>query len=175
MGPADFMSTYYLLDANSNTWSRKHVPLRAILAMPGVTDGHLLADAQTRQTLTVAEACAASRKPRLKTPDPGSLLRWNKASTAAAPTGQTVVTMGSAKRSSAAAPDKNQGQHREYKVLDHSDRCFSGRVDAASLELALNTYARRGWKVLSCHLGNVHSTPGEAWEELLVILERRLS
>ncbi len=83
--------------------------------------------------------------------------------------------MGSAKRSAAAAPDKNQGQRREYKVLDHSDRCFSGRVDAASLELALNTYARRGWKVLSCHLGNVHSTPGEAWEELLVIMERRLS
>lgn len=172
MRARDFMSTYYLLDANSNTWSRKHVPLRAILAMPGVTDGHLLADAQTRQTLTVAEACAASRKPRLKTPDAGSLLRWNKAATSAVPAARPAAGVGAPERSGGASAEKKPSRQREYMVLDRSDRCFGGRVDAATLAHALNTYARQGWKVLSCHLGNVHSTPGEAWEELLIIMER---
>jgi len=172
MNAPDSMSTYYLLDANSNTWSRKHVPLRAILAMPGVTDGHLLADAQTRQTLTVAEACAACRKPRLKTPDAGGLLRWNKAATSAVPTARPGAAEDAAKRSAAAAPEKKSSRSREYMVLDRSDCCFGGRVNAATLANALNTYASQGWKVLSCHFGNVHSTPDEAWEELLIIMER---
>lgn len=177
------MSTYYLLDANSNTWSRKHVPLRTILAMPGITDGHLLANAQTRQTLTVAEACAASRKPRLKTPEE-SLLKWNRAATgkplqkttpaknaAAAPIPHIKPTSPSA----APTPSVNSRKTaagKEYKVLDRNDQHFGGRIDAATLAHTLNTYARQGWKVLSCHLGNAPSIPGESWEEMLIIMER---
>lgn len=176
-------STYYLLDANNNTWSRKHVPLRAILSMPGITDGHLLANAQTRQTMTVAEACAACRKPRLKTPEE-SLLKWNKSSTGKTQQKPTVPKPATAAAVSLAKPttpvpkpapaetkQKNTSR-KEYKVLDRRDQHFGGRVDADTLAHALNTYARQGWKVLSCHLGNMHTTPDEAWEEMLIIMER---
>ena len=162
------MSTYYLLDANSNTWSRKHVPLRAILATPGVTDHHLLADAQTRQTLTVAEACAASRKPQLKTPAADSLLKWNKGVAAVS----SSASVNQFPAAASAEKKSKPARKMEYMVLDRSDRSLGGRVDAATLAQALNSYARQGWKVLSCHLGNGHAAPGEAWEELLIILER---
>lgn len=176
------MSTYYLLDANSNTWSRKHVPLRAILAMPGITDGHLLANAQTRQTLTVAEACAADRKPRLKTPE-DSLLKWNKSATGK-PLKKTTPTQTAAAGISHTKPASPSGSPtptvnkqktsagKEYKVLDRSDQHFGGRIDAATLAHTLNAYARQGWKVLSCHLGNAPAIPGESWEEMLIIMER---
>lgn len=178
------MSTYYLLDANSNTWSRKHVPLRAILAMPGITDNHLLANAQTRQTLTVAEACAANRKPRLKTPE-DTLLKWNKPTTrkqpqkttpikpAAASTRLTKPTSLSAQRTPAAI-EQNTASAKEYKVLDRSDQHFGGFINATTLAHTLNTYASQGWKVLSCHLGNMHTTPNETWEDLLIIMERSI-
>lgn len=177
------MSTYYLLDTNSNTWSRKHLPLRDILAMPGITDAHLLANAQTRQTLTVAEACAASRKPRLKTPE-DSLLKWNKYATGKPQQKTTpaktaaAASISHAKPTSTAAhpvPPANRQKTatgKEYKVLDCSDQHFGGRIDATTLAHTLNTYARQGWKVISSHLGNAPSTPGESWGELLIIMER---
>lgn len=161
------MSTYYLLDANSNTWSRKHVPLRAILATPGVTDHHLLADAQTRQTLTVAEACAVSRKPRLKTPAADSLLKWNRAATSATAAAKPVAKFEAAP----SAQVRKSARKREYLVLSGNDDCFGGRADAESLTLVLNSYARQGWKVQSCQVGNAPAV-GQAWEQLLVILER---
>lgn len=176
------MSTYYLLDTSSNTWSRKHVPLRAILAMPGITDGHLLANAQTRQTLTVAEACAANRKPRLKTPE-GTLLKWNKSATGnllqktTAPkttadciTKQTSPTP----KLTPTVTGKKTTAGKEYKVLDRSDQHFGGRINATTLAHTLNTYARQGWKVLSCHLGNAPTIHGESWEEMLIIMERSI-
>lgn len=167
MGAPVFMSTYYLLDADSNTWSRKHAPLRAILAIPGVTENHLLADAQTRQTLTVAEACAASRKSRLKTPSADSLLKWKRAAASS-----TALEASADRRSTGAvAQERKSARKREYLVVSGSDDCFGGRADAETLTLVLNSYARQGWKVQSCHLDHSPAA-GMAWTQLLIILER---
>lgn len=162
-----FMSTYYLLDADSNTWSRKHVPLRAILEMPGVTDNHLLADAQTRQTLTVAEACAASRKARLKMSAADSLLKWKRV----VPSASSGKSLSGKHSVGAVAQERKSARKREYLVVSGSDDCFGGRADAETLTLVLNSYARQGWKVQSCHLDHAPAA-GMAWTQLLIILER---
>lgn len=50
------MTTYFILDRQSNTWSDTHYPLSSILATPGITGEHILANARTRETMTVAHA-----------------------------------------------------------------------------------------------------------------------
>ncbi|MDO5471665.1 MAG: hypothetical protein Q4F38_10230, partial [Akkermansia sp.] len=50
------MTTYFILDSQSNTWSDTHYPLSSILATPGITGEHILANARTRETMTVAQA-----------------------------------------------------------------------------------------------------------------------
>lgn len=54
--PPHAMTTYFILDSQSNTWSDTHYPLSSILATPGITGEHILANARTRETMTVAQA-----------------------------------------------------------------------------------------------------------------------
>ena len=57
--PCTLMNTYFVLDPDTNTWSPNHQPLKEIMSTPGVTGNHLLANAQTQETLTVAQALPA--------------------------------------------------------------------------------------------------------------------
>lgn len=141
------MNTYYLFDVTSNSWSRKHVPLRTILTIPGITDNHLLADARTGQTLTVGEARANCNKVRLVSPEK-SLLKWalvghkSAKPTACSPSGPSAPAAGKP-----AITSGTMMSRVEYKVLDANDPKLSGRVNAESLSYVLNAYAREGWKV----------------------------
>lgn len=163
------MNSYYILDEKNNTWSRQHYPLHAILARPGIADSHLLADAHTGKTLTVAQA-RSHKKPRL-TPPEQSLLKGCVAHTVKPKAERATAP----KHKAAETPRKVPGEHRfptEYKVLSQYDSCFGGRFDADALAHALNVHSRQGWHVLSCQMAAVSTDSGELREELLVVLQR---
>lgn len=152
------MRTYYIFDKVQNTWSANAYSLSAILAKPGITDSHMLADSRTRQTISVGQARANADKvsSRLLTPQ-FSLLKSQQPRKGAA--GQ-------------AAP-KASVRH-EYKVLEAAGEGANGRMTAEALAQLLNEHARSGWRVLNCHIARVmHDRDGEH-EEPLIILERHV-
>lgn len=137
--------------------------------MPGITGGHLLADARSRQTLTVAQALVSSRKAgALKAPSVPLLKLPSAASGLAGESPQKN------KQSAPTIPIQKKRKRCEYRVLGAQDECFGGQFNAATLELVLNSYAQRGWKVL-CFLPPADggdATAGAAG--LLFVLERKL-
>ena len=157
------MKTYYLLDTDTNTWSPEPLPLKDIMAMSGVTGSTMLADAQTRITLTVSAAVAASHKPRLKSPTK-PLLRMD-GTTRSASGGNTA----------ASAPAHRKAHRSEYKVLDRQAPCFGGNFCAYALEQALNTYARQGWRVRSCMMPGSSAAADAAPGEFFIVMERKVS
>ena len=163
------MKTYYILDPDTNTWSQNHLPLNKIMATPGITGNHLLANARTSRTLTVAQALAASRQPALKTPTV-PLVKLP-----VSPTGTSSTTVPASKPASRLRPAGHPGKRKrsEYKVLNSQDECFNGQVNASSLELALNTYAQQGWKVLSCITSATLTTPAPG--DFLLVMERKIA
>lgn len=167
------MKTYFILDPDTNSWSSSHLPLNEIMATPGVTGSHLLANAHTRKTLTVAQALAEARKPALKMPTV-PLIKMPEF-----PTGAVSTAVPDAKRVSRLRPAAQTAVSRkksrsEYKVLDRQDECFGGRFDASSLELVLNTYAQQGWKVLSC-VPSAADRPAEPESgDFLIVMERKI-
>lgn len=164
------MKTYYILDTKTNTWSLRHLPLKDIVAAPGVTGSHLLADAHTQQTLTVAQALATERKHRLKIPAQ-SLLRVPETSPVNSPVAPLLVTRPVSRlRPVVSQSTRNKPDRSEYKVLGQGDEILCGQLDAPSLELALNTYAQQGWKVLSCV-----PSQGGVTADWLIIMERRIA
>lgn len=62
--------------------------------------------------------------------------------------------------------------NKEYKVLTQKDKWFSGKFDPEMLESAINSYARQGWRVVSCATATFPGLIGVPREELVVILER---
>lgn len=161
------MNTYFVLDPATNAWSRQHLTLKEIMTTPGMTSSHLLADARTRKTLTVAQALNASRKTTLKTPRK-PLLKV------------PVVNSAAPKTSSAVHPQETPPASRkrsrcEYKVLGLNDECLNAPCDASTLELLLNTYAQRGWKLLSCFPAGNSPEDSPALNHLLLVLERRIA
>jgi hypothetical protein len=58
----------------------------------------------------------------------------------------------------------------EYKVITMKDRFFSGKFDPGKLELALNEYAKLGWKLRAVTTADM---PGiGSREEIIFVLER---
>lgn len=142
------MKTYYILDTDTNTWSQEHRPLKEIMSMPGITGGHLLADARSRQTLTVAQALVSSRRAvALKAP---SVPLLKLPSAAPSPAGEPAQKSAVNKQSTPAMPIRKIRKYCEYKVLGAHDECFGDQFNAAAPELVLNSLAQRGWRVLCC-------------------------
>lgn len=160
------MSNYYVLNPHNNTWSRTPLPLQAILAQPGITDAHLLADALTRKTFTVAQLRGTGRKPRLVAPEQSLLKTCMAKGCESSPQKMNASVV------KVRTPQK---AHSEYKVLSRNDACFGGRFDADVLTHVLNSHSRQGWHVLSCQMAAVSSDSGELRDELLVVLHRRVS
>ena len=65
----------------------------------------------------------------------------------------------------------NLTKRYEYKVLTQKDRLFSGKFDPANLELALNSYAEQGWRVISCATADI-SGIGKKRQEFIAVFER---
>lgn len=151
------MRTYYIFDKVQNTWSANAYSLSAILAKPGITDSHMLADSRTRQTISVGQARANADKvsSRLLTPQ-FSLLQSQQPRKISAGQAEPKATM-----------------RHEYKVLAAGE-CEGGHMTAASLAELLNEHARRGWRVLNCHFGRVMPARDGEREEPLIILERHV-
>lgn len=61
---------------------------------------------------------------------------------------------------------------KEYKVLTQKDKWFSGKFDPEKLELAINSYAKQGWRVISCATADIPALIGGARQEFITILER---
>lgn len=87
-------------------------------------------------------------------------------------------TMSAAAPASAAVPmfkaqqSGNQQGRKEYKILSQKDKWFSGKFDPAKLEEALNSYARQGWRVVSCASADINTVIGGSRQEMVIILER---
>lgn len=170
------MKTYYILDPDTNTWSRNHLPLREIVAMPGVTGNHLLANARTQQTQTVAEALASARKPTAPKAPTVPLLKLPPVK------GRTVTAPGApgknnpkAGKTATAQIKGGKGKRIQYKVLGHQDECFGNHFNAATLELVLNSFAQQGWKVLSCLPPAAGGSTASAPADLLIVMERKVA
>ena len=156
------MRTYYLYDKVHNTWSANAYSLNAILATPGITDSHMLADSRTRQTMSVGQARANADKvvSRLLTPQ-FALLKSQQPAAAA-------------RKETTGHPSLKAPVRHEYKVLEAADVCGDGHMTAEALAQLLNEHARSGWRVLNCHIAKVmHARDGER-EEQLIILERHV-
>lgn len=165
------MTTYYILDRQNNKWSDTHYPLSSILSTPGITEGHILANARTQQTLTVAQARALTKA----VPKPTERRQSAK------PTVNRTLTMGmtfnrekagsqtGSHMSLSAIPKKAD---REYKVISQSDRIFNGQFNAQSLHQVLNSHARKGWRVISCTTAPVLTADGSERYEMMVVLEK---
>jgi hypothetical protein len=67
--------------------------------------------------------------------------------------------------------NKGNPAMKEYKVLTQKDRFLAGKFDPEKLEVALNSYAAEGWRVISATTASIPSFGG-AREELIVIFER---
>lgn len=161
------MKTYYILDSDTNTWSSEPLLLKDIMAMRGVTGSTMLADARTRLTMTVADALAASRKPRKKSPLLSMFKRMQNPEPSAAKSTAVPLTTGP-------MPTRLKPHRSEYKVLDRLDSCFGENFCANALEQALNTYARQGWRVLSCVLPGSNSPAEHATRDFLIVMERKV-
>lgn len=169
------MKTYFVLDPDTNTWSRNHRPLKEIMSTPGVTGSHLLANAQTRETLTVAQALSATRKSALKAPSVPLLKLPDSAAGGTAKEAAPAGKPGSMLRPVGSAPARKKSKRSEYKVLGQRDECFGGRFDAASLELVLNSFAQQGWKVLSCVQSSANPLAEPKLSDLLIVMERKIA
>lgn len=148
------MTTYFILDRHSNTWSDNHYPLSNILATPGITEGHILANARTRQTLTVAQARTLSQRSKPLTLTPGSSKAQNKPG---------------AYMSLSAIPKRAD---RKYKVISQNDNLFNGQFSARKLNNILNHHAQQGWRVINCTTAPTYDAQGYERHELLVVLEK---
>jgi len=60
----------------------------------------------------------------------------------------------------------------QYKVLTQKDRFFAGKFDPEKLELAVNSYAEQGWRVIAATTASIPSFGGTR-EEMIVLLERQ--
>lgn len=174
------MTTYYILDRQSNTWSDQHYPLSSILATPGITGEHILANARTQQTLTVAQARAqgtAALKPTTAAPLSRQIAGYK-------PTpGNGNKTISGGLSQNRTRP-KNVGSHQlplsslqskgtaEYKVISQSDAIFNGQFNAQQLSRVLNSQAKKGWRVLSCNNVPVDQADGSTRQELLIVLTK---
>lgn len=176
--PVPPMNTYFVLDPDTNTWSPNHQPLKEIMSTPGVTGNHLLANAQTQETLTVAQALASTRKPALKAPTI-PLLKLPPAAAAGKAAGAAAAPRPTTERPHKSAVTqplhRKKAPRSEYKVLGQRDECFGGRFDAPSLELVLNSYARQGWKVLSCVQSPANPLAEPKLSDLLIVMERKVA
>lgn len=169
------MKTYFVLDPDTNTWSSNHRPLKEIMSTPGVTGNHLLANARTRETLTVSQALATTRKTALKSPTIPLLKLPDSAAGGAAKESAPAGKPGSMLRPVGGAPARKKAKRSEYKVLGQRDECFGGRFDASSLELVLNSYAQQGWKVLSCVQSSANPLAEPKLSDLLIVMERKIA
>jgi len=61
----------------------------------------------------------------------------------------------------------------EYKVLTQKDRFLSGKFKPETLEAALNSYAKEGWRVVGVTTGEIGAGFGNR-EEMIFILEREV-
>ena len=59
----------------------------------------------------------------------------------------------------------------EYKVLTQKDKWFSGKFDPANLEMAINAYAKQGWRVIGCATADIPGF-GATRQEFITLLER---
>ncbi len=171
------MATYFILDQQSNTWSETHYPLSSILATPGITENHILANSRTRQTLTVAQAKLLSASK----PAAATKLRAKPGSNLGKPTTGTSLNMGTSlnrekgsKLNShiplSAIPKKTPG--REYKIISQRDPRFNGAFSPQLLNQELNNLAKRGWRVVNMATAPTYTADGTVQQELLVLLER---
>ena len=60
---------------------------------------------------------------------------------------------------------------KQYKVLTQKDKWFSGKFDPQKLEVALNSYAEQGWRLVSCATADIPGFGGNR-QEFVAILER---
>ncbi len=145
------------------------------MSTPGVTGNHLLANARTRETLTVAQALATTRKTALKAPTIPLLKLPDSAVGGAAREDAPAGKPASMLRPMGSAPARKKLKRSEYKVLGQRDECFGGRFDEPSLELVLNSYARQGWKVLSCVQSPANPLAEPKLSDLLIVMERKVA
>lgn len=176
--PIRTMTTYFILDRNNNTWSDQHYPLSSILSTPGITGEHILANARTQQTLTVAQARAMGARPRTTATKPAPAA---KSATSPRPAANKSVTLGtSLNRDKKATPlgdriplaSLTKKNAIEYKTLSQNDRIFNGRFTPQSLQQALNNLAQKGWRVISSSTATTYDEQGLEKPELIVLLER---
>jgi hypothetical protein len=59
----------------------------------------------------------------------------------------------------------------QYKVLTQKDRFFAGKFDPEKLEVAINSYAEQGWRVIAATTASIPSFGGTR-DEMIVVLER---
>lgn len=169
------MTTYFILDQQNNKWSDAHYPLNSILATPGITEGHILANARTQETLTVAQARTRTHATGGKVKSTLSVNRIAKPVSNKTP--NRGLTFGREKSNTtvgshislSALPKKAD---REYKVISQRDRIFNGQFNAQSLHQVLNSHARKGWRVISCTAVPVYAEDGSEHNEIMVVLEK---
>ena len=176
--PIRTMTTYFILDRHNNTWSEQHYPLSSILSTPGITGEHILANARTQQTLTVAQARAMGARPRTAAAKPAATA---KAAIGPRPAAHKAMGLGSTPNRSkkgvvlgdkiplASLAKKNT---IEYKTLSQNDRMFNGKFTPQSLQQALNSLAQKGWRVISSSTATMYDEQGSEKPELIVLLER---
>jgi hypothetical protein len=61
----------------------------------------------------------------------------------------------------------------EYKVMTQKDRFFSGKFDPEKLEMAINSYAEQGWKLIAVATATMGGGFTSGREELMVFMERQ--
>ncbi len=178
------MNTYFILDHQSNTWSDSHYPLSSILATPGITEEHILANARTQQTLTVAQArsIATPQPVRKKSTTPATAsLKIAGYNTKKPTMNKTLVGGMSLNRSNKekrnvggqiSLSDIPKKSDREYKVINQHDAVFQGQFNAQKLNQVLNKYAQRGWRVISCTTAPVYTEDGSERQEMMIVLEK---
>lgn len=165
------MTTYFILDRHSNTWSDNHYPLSNILATPGITEGHILANARTRQTLTVAQARTLSQTSAKAASKPISA----RPATGKLPAVGTTASQSKAQNkpgaymSLSAIPKRAD---RKYKVISQNDNLFNGQFSAQKLNNILNNHAQQGWRVINCTTVPTCDAQGYERHELLILLEK---
>ena len=175
--PIRTMTTYFILDRNNNTWSDQHYPLSSILATPGITGEHILANARTQQTLTVAQARAMGTTARNATAKPAVV----KAAAPTRPAANKSLTLGTSlnrDKKPATIGDKiplsslAKKNAVEYKTLSQNDRIFNGHFTPQTLQQALNNLAQKGWRVIGSSTATISDEQGYEKPELIVLLER---
>ena len=62
----------------------------------------------------------------------------------------------------------------EYKVLTQKDKFFSRKFDPEQLELALNSYAKEGWEVVTAAPAEIGRLAASR-DEIIFILKREAS